>query len=164
MRDPAQLAECLRCISTPGGTPQCDYTVCVYDCAEPVTYENKEFAALAEADGCFHSIDCDRIGLDAAELIEKLRRENKQFRSAFDKAATESAYFKAAFEKAIAANDDLFAKLTAMKAERDAAVADIELLIHNDGCQVCHICSLCDAEIMKCRRCENGRWRGVQHD
>lgn len=160
MSDPLQLAKCLRCISAPGKTPlPCDYTECVYDCAEPVTDENKEFAALAEDDGCFHGIDCDRIGLDAAELIEKLRRENKQFRAAFDKAMTESAYFKAAFEQANAANDDLFAKLTAMKAERDAAVSDM----HSHKCWVCKhqyeddICADC---LMHTDRFE---WRGVQN-
>lgn len=167
MREPAQLAKCLRCISSTGETAQpCPYAECVYDCAEPVTEETKKFEALAEDGGCFHSIDCASISLDAAELIEKLRRENKQFRAAFDKAATESAYFKAAFVKACEANDDLFKKLTAMKAERDAAVAD---LAEEKDCRFCKYYEEFIRMGMYCGRAEcdyfennKWEWRGAE--
>lgn len=66
------LAECLRCIASTEPDMTCPYKECRYDLAEPVTEINQAFAALAEEDGCFHSIDCDRIINEAADFIEEL--------------------------------------------------------------------------------------------
>lgn len=67
-----QLVECLRCIASSEPLMECTYKDCRYDFAEPLTEINSAFAALAEEDGCFHSIDTDRIINEAADFIEKL--------------------------------------------------------------------------------------------
>ena len=71
-----QLVMCLRCIARSEPLMECTYEDCIYDLAEPVTEINSVFASFAEDDGCFHSIDTDRIINEAADFIEELKATN----------------------------------------------------------------------------------------
>ncbi len=74
MKTPEQIVKCLRCInSLPYNEYECkSWRDCVYDASEPIPEGHPEYAQFAKDDGRLHSIDCELIGLDAAELIEKL--------------------------------------------------------------------------------------------
>lgn len=61
-----EIVAALRCISTAGGSSDCEH--CPYLMEEEVPEEERP---IYGAD-TWHSCDVDRVGLDAADLIEKL--------------------------------------------------------------------------------------------
>lgn len=61
-----EIVRALRCVSTAGSSPDCEH--CPYWMEEEVPAEMQD---MAGAD-VFHSCDVDRIGLDGADLIERL--------------------------------------------------------------------------------------------
>ena len=61
-----EIVRALRCVSTAGGENACEH--CPYWMEESVPAEMRD---MVGAD-VFHSCDIDRVGLDGADLIEKL--------------------------------------------------------------------------------------------
>ena len=61
-----EIVRALRCVSTAGSSPDCEY--CPYWMEEAVPAEVRDMGG----EDVFHSCDIDRVGLDGADLIEKL--------------------------------------------------------------------------------------------
>lgn len=61
-----EIVSALRCVSTAGNSPDCEH--CPYWMEEKVPAEMQD---MVGAD-VFHSCDIDRVGLDGADLIERL--------------------------------------------------------------------------------------------
>lgn len=66
-----EIVRALRCVSAPGG-PTGDCTKCLYWKKEQLNDKLKEKFGTDEWTSC----DCDKVGIDAANLIERLRAEN----------------------------------------------------------------------------------------
>lgn len=70
-----EIAQALRCTSTPGGqTGDCEK--CPYWKTEQLTAEQKEKLGVDTWTSC----DIDKVGTDAADLIERLTAENAALR------------------------------------------------------------------------------------
>ena len=61
-----EIVKALRCVSTAGSSPDCEH--CPYWMEESVPAEVRDMVG----EDVFHSCDIDRVGLDGADLIEKL--------------------------------------------------------------------------------------------
>lgn len=61
-----EIVRALRCVSTSGSSPDCEH--CPYWMEESVPAEVRDMVG----EDVFHSCDIDRVGLDGADLIEKL--------------------------------------------------------------------------------------------
>lgn len=70
-----EIVQALRCTSTPGG-PTGDCEKCPYWKIEQLTAEQKEKLGVDTWTSC----DIDKVGLDAADLIERLTAENAALR------------------------------------------------------------------------------------
>ena len=66
-----EIVQALRCASTPGG-PTGDCEKCPYWKTEQMTAEQKEKLGV----DIWTSCDVDKVGMDAADLIERLTAEN----------------------------------------------------------------------------------------
>ena len=66
-----EIIQALRCTSTPGG-PTGDCEKCPYWKTEQLTAEQKEKLGVDAWTSC----DVDKVGMDAADLIERLTAEN----------------------------------------------------------------------------------------
>lgn len=70
-----KIVQALRCTSTPGG-PTGDCEKCPYWKTEQLTAEQKEKLGVDTWTSC----DVDKVGMDAADLIERLTAENAALR------------------------------------------------------------------------------------
>lgn len=70
-----EIVRALRCTSTPGG-PTGDCEKCPYWKTEQLTAEQKEKLGVDTWTSC----DIDKVGTDAADLIERLTAENAELR------------------------------------------------------------------------------------
>lgn len=70
-----EIIQALRCTSTPGG-PTGDCEKCPYWKTEQLTAEQKEKLGVDTWTSC----DIDKVGTDAADLIERLTAENAELR------------------------------------------------------------------------------------
>lgn len=70
-----EIVQALRCTSTPGG-PTGDCEKCPYWKTEQLTAEQKEKLGVDTWTSC----NIDKVGLDAADLIERLTAENAALR------------------------------------------------------------------------------------
>ena len=70
-----EIVQALRCTSTPGG-PTGDCEKCSYWKTEQLTAEQKEKLGVDTWTSC----DIDKVGTDAADLIERLTAENAELR------------------------------------------------------------------------------------
>ena len=70
-----EIVQALRCTSTPGG-PTEDCEKCPYWKTEQLTAEQKEKLGVDTWTSC----DVDKVGMDAADLIERLTAENAALR------------------------------------------------------------------------------------
>lgn len=70
-----EIVQALRCASTPGG-PTGDCEKCPYWKTEQMTAEQKEKLGVDTWTSC----DVDKVGMDAADLIERLTAENAALR------------------------------------------------------------------------------------
>lgn len=61
-----EIVKALRCVSTAGSSPDCEH--CPYWMEESVPAEMRDMVG----EDVFHSFDIDRVGLDGADLIERL--------------------------------------------------------------------------------------------
>ncbi len=61
-----EIVRALRCVSTAGSSPDCEH--CPYWMEESVPAEMRDMVG----EDVFHSCDIDRVGLDGADLIERL--------------------------------------------------------------------------------------------
>ena len=75
-----EIVKALRCISTAGGENACEH--CSYWKEEEVPEEERP---IYGAD-TMHSCDVDRVGLDGADLIERLTAENAALKKEIRKA------------------------------------------------------------------------------
>lgn len=76
-----EIAQALRCTSTPGGLHE-DCTGCPYYRKEQLDAELKEKLGVDTWPSC----DVDKVGMDAAELIERLTAENAALKKELRKA------------------------------------------------------------------------------
>ena len=70
-----EIVQALRCTSTPGG-PTGDCEKCPYWKTKQLTAEQKEKLGVDTWTSC----DVDKVGMDAADLIERLTAENAALR------------------------------------------------------------------------------------
>lgn len=70
-----EIIQALRCTSTPGG-PQEDCTGCTYYRKEQLDAELKEKLGVDTWPSC----DVNKVGMDAADIIERLTAENAALR------------------------------------------------------------------------------------
>lgn len=121
---------------------------------------------------------------DYKELIADLRNPNKVLYETFLNEESKSVESVVAYKAANAierlVNDyEILAKMYAKvnedlcvrTKERDAAVADIEEVIHDEFGDICTICNKYKACMKATKKtplaklpCERGKWRGVQED
>ena len=76
-----EIVQALRCTSTPGG-PTGDCEKCPYWKTEQLTAEQKEKLGVDTWTSC----DIDKVGTDAADLIERLTAENAALKKEIRKA------------------------------------------------------------------------------
>ena len=157
-----EIIQALRCTSTPGGLHE-DCTGCPYYRKEQLDAELKEKLGVDTWPSC----DVNKVGMDAADLIERLTAENVILPDG-QASAIES------LRKEIEWKDMVIAlaqrKQTEAEAERDAAIADLKI---SSGCASCkYHCSdttfCCDCtkkQNCKCMSCSlgltNWKWRGL---
>lgn len=165
-----EIMQALRCTSTPGG-PIGNCEECPYYRREQVEGEFKEKLGTDTWPSC----DVDKVGMDAADLIERLTAENVILPDG-QASAVES------LRKEIEWKDMVIAlaqrKQEKAEAERDAAIVDLKIFA---GCSACkHCCNnrrdhqesllltCCDCakkQNCKCGSCSLGRsnwqWRGL---
>ena len=144
-----KIIQALRCTSTPGGLYE-DCTGCPYYRKEQLDAELKEKLGVDTWPSC----DVNKVGMDAADIIERLTAENADLR------------------KEIEWKDMVIAlaqrKQAEAEAERDAALAD---LADARSCKTCKYacdtrdCSSCKSKTCKCRECHLDKnaweWRGL---
>ena len=144
-----EIIQALRCTSTPGGLHE-DCTGCPYYRKEQLGAELKEKLGVDTWPSC----DVNKVGMDAADIIERLTAENADLR------------------KEIEWKDMVIAlaqrKQAEAEAERDAALAD---LADARSCKTCKYacdtrdCSGCKSKTCKCRECHLDKnaweWRGL---
>lgn len=146
-----EIIQALRCTSTPGGLHE-DCTGCPYYRKEQLDAELKEKLGVDTWPSC----DVNKVGMDAADLIERLTEEVADLR------------------KELEWKDMVIAlaqrKQTEAEVERDAAIADLKI---SAGCASCkYHCSditfCCDCnkkQNCKCMSCRlglmNWEWRGL---
>lgn len=157
-----EIIQALRCTSTPGGLHE-DCTGCPYYRKEQLDAELKEKLGVDTWPSC----DVNKVGMDAADLIERLTAENVILPDG-QASAIES------LRKEIEWKDMVIAlaqrKQTEAEAERDAAIADLKI---SSGCASCkYHCSdttfCCDCtkkQNCKCMSCSlglpNWEWHGL---
>ena len=147
-----KIIQALRCTSTPGGLYE-DCTGCPYYRKEQLDAELKEKLGVDTWPSC----DVNKVGMDAADIIERLTAENADLR------------------KEIEWKDMVIAlaqrKQAEAEAERDAALAD---LADARSCKTCKYacdtrdCSSCKSKTCKCRECHLDKnaweWRGLPEE
>ena len=168
-----KIVQALRCTSTPGG-PTGDCEKCPNWKTEQLTAKQKEKLGVDTWTSC----DVDKVGMDAADLIERLTAENVVLPDG-QASAIES------LRKEIEWKDMVIAlaqrKQAEAEAERDAAIVDLKIFA---GCDVCkHNCNhrrdhqesllltCCDCakkQNCKCGSCSlglsNWEWRGAPEE
>lgn len=161
-----EIIQALRCTSTPGGLYE-DCTGCPYYREEQLDAERKEKLGVDTWPSC----DVNKVGMDAADIIERLTAENTALREGASLGKAKRPQ-KIAYEKSIeflrALTDgqsdeiksfrrelewkDMVIALTKREqekaeAERDAAIADLKI---SSGCTSCkYHCS----DTIFCRDC-----------
>ena len=146
-----EIVQALRCISTPGDhTSNCEQ--CPYWKKEQLNGRLKEKLGTDTWTSC----DIDRVGLDAADLIERLTAESADLRKEIEWKDMVIALAQKEQVKA--------------EAERDAAIADLKI---SSGCTSCKyhcsdtiFCRDCNKkQNCKCTSCslglQNWEWHGL---
>ena len=144
-----EIVRALRCTSTPGDhTSNCEQ--CPYWKKEQLNGRLKEKLGTDTWTSC----DIDKVGLDAADLIERLTAESADLRKEIEWKDMVIALAQKEQAKA--------------EAERDAALAD---LADVRSCKTCKYacdtrdCSSCKSKTCKCRECHLDKiawqWRGL---
>nr|DAM00579.1 MAG TPA: Protein of unknown function (DUF551) [Caudoviricetes sp.] len=109
-----EIIQALRCTSTPGG-PQEDCTGCTYYRKEQLDAELKEKLGVDTWPSC----DVNKVGMDAADIIERLTAENRALRNALaTKPTKRSLYARATYLREMV--KELNAQREKTEAERDA--------------------------------------------
>ena len=144
-----EIIQALRCTSTPGGLHE-DCTGCPYYRKEQLDAELKEKLGVDTWPSC----DVNKVGMDAADLIERLTEEVADLRKELEWKDMVIALARREQAKA--------------EAERDAALAD---LADARNCKTCKYacdtrdCSSCNSTICRCRECHLDKiaweWRGL---
>lgn len=146
-----EIIQALRCTSTPGGLHE-DCTGCPYYRKEQLDAELKEKLGVDTWPSC----DVNKVGMDAADLIERLTSENADLCKEIEWKDMVIALTKREQEKA--------------EAERDAAIADLKI---SSGCTSCKyhcsdtiFCRDCNKkQNCKCMSCSlglpNWEWHGL---
>ena len=144
-----EIVQALRCTSTPGSLHE-DCTGCPYYRKEKLDAELKEKLGVDTWPRC----DVNKVGMDAADLIESLTAENADLGKEIEWKDMVIALAQREQAKA--------------EAERDAALAD---LADARSCKNCKYacdtrdCSSCKSKTCKCRECHLDKnaweWRGA---
>lgn len=144
-----EIIQALRCTSTPGGLQE-DCTGCTYYRKEQLDAELKEKLGVDTWPSC----DVNKVGMDAADIIERLTAESADLRKEIEWKDMVIALAQKEQAKA--------------EAERDAALAD---LADARSCKTCKYacdtrdCSSCKSKTCKCRECHLDKnaweWRGL---
>lgn len=102
--------------------------------------------------------------LEAADAIEQLVKER-------DDNKEKSAQWRRDYLFLMEQNEELYKEFCKVRKERDAAVADIEEVIHDDLSEICTICNKHKSCMKTTTKtplaklpCERGKWRGVKED
>lgn len=114
------IIRALRCTSTPGG-PTGDCEKCPYWKTEQMTAEQKEKLGVDTWTSC----DVDKVGMDAADLIERLTAENAALRE----------------------------KQAEAEAERDALLEQIKARRSCLDCKHFDYCEFDNATVIECMNC-----------
>ena len=147
-----EIIQALRCTSTPGGLHE-DCTGCTYYRKEQLDAELKEKLGVDTWPSC----DVNKVGMDAADIIERLTAENADLRKELERKDMVIALAQK--------------KQAEAEAERDAALAD---LADARSCKTCKYacdtcdCSRCKSKTCKCRECHLDKnaweWRGLPEE
>ena len=146
-----EIVQALRCISAPGDhTSNCEQ--CPYWKKEQLNGRLKEKLGTETWTSC----DVDKVGMDAADLIERLTAENADLRKEIERKDMVIALAQR--------------KQAEAEAERDAAIADLKI---SSGCTYCKyhcsdmtFCRDCNKkQNCKCMSCSwglpNWEWHGL---
>lgn len=163
-----EIIQALRCTSTPGG-PQEDCTGCTYYRKEQLDAELKEKLGVDTWPSC----DVNKVGMDAADIIERLTAENVVLPDG-QASAIES------LRKEIEWKDMVIAlaqkEQAEAEAERDAL---LEIAKNGKDCDTCKNCAVCvkpGTDVAHwCDRCEekcrcygcggdHWEWRGLPEE
>lgn len=163
-----EIIQALRCTSTPGG-PQEDCTGCTYYRKEQLDAELKEKLGVDTWPSC----DVNKVGMDAADIIERLTAENAALPDG-QASAIES------LRKEIEWKDMVIAlaqkEQAEAEAERDAL---LEIAKNGKDCDTCKNCAVCvkpGTDVAHwCDRCEekcrcygcggdHWEWRGLPEE
>lgn len=97
-------------------------------------------------------------------IIDAPAVEVNDYKSIIEKLTKENIELKNNFEIACKSTDVLYDTFLKVEAERDAAVNDIESLIHDDHMEVCDLCNLNQDNAFRCKAtCTKAHWRGVNN-
>lgn len=150
-----EIAQALRCTSTPGGqTGDCEK--CPYWKTEQLTAEQKEKLGVDTWTSC----DIDKVGTDAAELIERLTAENADLGKEIEWKDMVIALAQREQAKAEAERNALIEQIKERLDCRDCK--------HNDFCDFDSYtvldCMNCVPEVCPCAGCFDSsrwEWRGL---
>ena len=150
-----EIVQALRCTSTPGGLHE-DCTGCPYYRKEKLDAELKEKLGVDTWPSC----DINKVGMDAADLIERLTAENAGLRKELEWKGMVIALAQREQAKAEAERDALNEQIKERHDCRDCK--------HNDFCDFDSYtvldCMNCVPEVCPCAGCFDSsrwEWRGL---
>lgn len=98
------------------------------------------------------------------DYIKEINEKVNGYETIIEKLTKENIELKNNFEIACKSTDVLYDTFLKVEAERDAAVNDIESLIHDDHMEVCDLCNLNQDNAFRCKAtCAKAHWRGVNN-
>ena len=149
-----EIVQALRCTSTPGG-PTGDCEKCPYWKTEQLTAEQKEKLGVDTWTSC----DVDKVGMDAADLIERLTADNEELRKEIE---WKDMVIALAQRKQAEAEAERDALLEIAKKGKDCETCKNRAVCVKPGTDVAHWCDRCE-EKCRCYGCggDNWEWRGV---
>lgn len=170
---PEEIVQALRCVSA-SGSPTGNCEKCAYYRREQLEGELKE---KLETD-TWASCDIDKVGMDAADMIERLTAENVVLPDG-QASAIETLHKEIEWKDMVIALAQR--EQAKAEAERDAAIVDLKIFA---GCSACRHCcnhrrdhqeslllTCCDCtkkKNCKCGSCSLGRsnweWRGLPEE
>ena len=144
-----KIIQALRCTSTPGGLYE-DCTGCPYYRKEQLDAELKEKLGVDTWPSC----DVNKVGMDAADLIERLTAENADLRKEIEWKDMVIALAQREQAKAEAERDAL---LEIAKNGKDCDTCKNRAVCVKPGTDVAHWCDRCE-EKCRCYGCGGDRW------
>ena len=152
-----EIVQALRCTSTPGSLHE-DCTGCPYYRKEQLDAELKEKLGVDTGPSC----DIDKVGTDAANLIERLTAENADLGKEIEWKDMVIALAQREQAKAEAERDAL---LEIAKNGKDCDTCKNCAVCIKPGTDVAHWCDRCE-EKCRCYGCggDHWEWRGLPEE